>query len=517
MGAADSKSGPAELSSRRSEGSSDYEDSFLQRVAGCDAEEERDPPPPPILSVLDGKYRLERLLGRGGMGFVFAARNLTTSRRVAIKWMQRRGNLSQLRRRFVREASAAGRIRHRNVIDIYDVASSEEATYLVMELLEGESLRARLNRVRLEPEQAVELALAILEGLNAAHEQGVIHRDLKPENVFLCSAGYDAIKVLDFGISVFKEARPAQETNLTRTGYFVGTPVYTALERLREKQPFDHRVDLYSLGVILYEALTGALPFSGRTPSELTYQLALRTPTPPREWRPDLSPALEAVVLRALAREPDERFRDAAEFKDALIKALKAPQLPSQSQRLGGYPLRIAAILALTLLLGAIGVFVQRARSAPAAAAQTRHELPPAKSPDDELRPLLSPAVATNISATATATPLVASAPARREQPTRKRRGPAPAPPAARSAAAHGSPKPARLTVVVFPYGEVWIDGRHVGPSPATLNLSPGRHMVNAGRTPNEREAVVQLAESETRQIVLSWEGSVNQARSEAR
>ena len=144
----------------------------------------------------------------------------------------------------------------------------------------------------------MELAISLLEGLSEAHRQGVIHRDLKPENVFLC-ASPPCIKILDFGISVLSEARPARGHEPDENRYFVGTPVYTPLERLREKQPFDHRVDLYSVGVILYEVLTGALPFSGRTPSELAYQLAVSAPQPPRALRPDLLPALEAVVLES--------------------------------------------------------------------------------------------------------------------------------------------------------------------------------------------------------------------------
>jgi serine/threonine protein kinase len=479
--------------------SSDFEDSLLKRVAHAEDQESLEQGVPAIGSVLDGKYQLEGLLGRGGMGFVFAARHLTTGRPVAIKWMLRKGDLDQQRKRFVREARAAGRIRHPNVIDIYDVVSDEQSTYLVIELLEGESLRAHLRRERLQPQKAVEIAVSVLEGLREAHRQGVIHRDLKPENVFLCGSP-PRTKILDFGISVLSESRPTADTNLTKTGYFVGTPIYTPLERLRENQPFDHRVDLYSVGVILYEMLTGALPFSGRTPSELAYQLAVASPEKPRALRPDLLPALEAVVLKALAREADERFRDAQEFIDALNAALESPRgmraVLRRGSRFAIVPL--VAALAIGFALGARPAERERAlrQSSSPSVNYVRASARAPDQPGRDVAPVLSAAV-----------PPEAMMRGRPRPPLGKPRPTGSTAPPALSAqtAAQRASGTAEVTVVVFPYGDVWIDGRRVGSSPATSKVPAGTHRIAGGRVAPEKETTVNLAPDESRQVLLSW------------
>ncbi len=497
MGGSESTNGGPRPGSTQGSHPSELEDSLLMQVAGVGGAESSEPAPPVIGSVVDDKYVLERPLGSGGMGFVFAARHVTTGRKVAIKWMQRRGDLTELRKRFVREARAAGRIRHPNVIDIFDVVSSERATYLVMELLEGESLRARLQRERMAPEQAVELAIAMLEGLNAAHQQGVIHRDLKPENVFLCASGPP--KLLDFGISVLSEKRPALESDLTRTGYFVGTPVYTALERLREKQPFDHRVDLYSVGVILYEALTGTLPFLGKTPSELTYQLAVHTPQPLRELRPELSLDLESVVLKALARDPNRRFPDAAAFLDALRSLGRQGRAPA--------PRRRAARFAVAVI--AVGSYAATSALSSRAPAPIKASIPSVKLDKSLVSARMAQQQAHEAERTLEASvnherdrPAAESPPRVMPKPPR----PAPANSVPKSPpASEAKPAPAKLTVIVFPYGDVWVDGRHVGSSPSTIALSAGQHVVSGGRIAPERETRVELAAGESRQMILSW------------
>jgi eukaryotic-like serine/threonine-protein kinase len=494
--------------------SSDFDDSVLRRVAECSDQESADPSAPPIGAVLDGKYLLEGLIGRGGMGFVFAARHLTTGRPVAIKWMLRKGDLDQQKKRFVREARAAGRIRHPNVIDIYDVVSDESSTYLVIELLEGESLRSRLRRGRLDVEEAVDLAISLLEGLYEAHRQGVIHRDLKPENVFLCTSP-PGIKILDFGISVLSEALPTSDSNLTKTGYFVGTPIYTPLERLREKQPFDHRVDLYSVGVILYEVLTGTLPFSGRTPSELAYQLAVSTPRPPRASRPDLAPALEEVVLKALAREPKQRFADAQEFIAALRSALESPRrmriaVGRAVQAVLVTLRRSSARIAVAVIVALVAGITLTARTTPPARAMRQADALPLGSlgesrvasagPVGELPRVLS-----------VATPLPEPAKEGRNRvpnvKVARSSGAVSAPVTSASAqtAAQRAPGTAEVTVIVFPYGDVWIDGRRIGASPSTSKVLAGTHRIAGGRTAPERETTVNLAPDESRQVLLSW------------
>jgi serine/threonine-protein kinase len=503
--------------------SSDFDDSLLQRVAESADQENRDAGAPAIGSVLDGKYQLEGLLGRGGMGFVFAARHLTTGRPVAIKWMLRRGDLDQQKKRFVREARAAGRIRHRNVIDIYDVVSSDTSTYLVIELLEGESLRSRLARGRLDPSEAVELGISLLEGLSEAHRQGVIHRDLKPENVFLCTSP-PCTKILDFGISVLSEALPASDSNLTKTGYFVGTPIYTPLERLREKQPFDHRVDLYSVGVILYEVLTGTLPFSGRTPSELAYQLATSTPLLPRASRPDLAPALEAVVLKALAREPDQRYRDASEFIAALRSALESPRsvrlVLERSARVALAAVRrSSARIAVAVIVALVAGITWAARPPPPARAMRQAGVLPVRSlgqsaassarPSGQIAPAPSVAIPTPGPTNGRRLPKSGREPRAPGSPTS-------APSAsARTAAQHVSGT-AEVTVIVFPYGNVWIDGRRIGSSPSTSKIPAGTHRIAGGRTAPERETTVSLAPDESRQVLLSWANPSTEAPAES-
>jgi eukaryotic-like serine/threonine-protein kinase len=494
--------------------SSDFDDSVLQRVAGCSDQETDDPSAPPIGSVLDGKYQLEGLIGRGGMGFVFAARHLTTGRPVAIKWMLRKGDLDQQKKRFVREARAAGRIRHPNVIDIYDVVSDENSTYLVIELLDGESLRTRLGRGRLDVEEAVNLAISLLEGLYEAHRQGVIHRDLKPENVFLCTSP-QRTKILDFGISVLSEALPTSDSNLTKTGYFVGTPIYTPLERLREKQPFDHRVDLYSVGVILYEVLTGTLPFSGRTPSELAYQLAVSAPRPPRAARPDLPPALEEVVLKALAREPNERFADAREFIAALRSALEAPRpmriAVGRAVQAALVTLRRSSTrIAVAVIVALVAGITLAARTTPPARAMRQADVLPVGFLGESSAASAEPARGLpHVFSVATPLPEPAKESRKRAPGVKVARpsGAVNAPVASTSAqtAAQRASDTAEVTVIVFPYGDVWIDGRRIGASPATSKIPAGTHRIAGGRTAPERETTVNLAPDESRQVLLSW------------
>jgi serine/threonine-protein kinase len=487
---------------------SDYEDSLMRRVAGCYSEPAAEALVPELAAVIDGKYVLDRLLGRGGMGCVFAARHATTGREVAIKWMLGRGDVEQQRLRFLREARAAGRICHRNVIDIYDVVSSAQGTYLVMELLTGESLRAHMNRGPLSPAHAVGVAVEVLEGLAVAHQRGVIHRDLKPENVFLCSAPEQGVKILDFGISVLRDTQPLPESNLTRTGYFVGTPVYTALERLREKQPFDHRVDLYSVGVMLYEALTGRLPFSGKSPSELTYQLTTGTPRPLRALCPGLPRSVEAVVLKALARDPEQRFADARSFSEALRRALAV----SDVRRGKRIALRAGAFVAA---FGALGWAAVASSGASADEGRSRLRVSAARSAAfvavAAADSVTAPPVAARGHASGESSPSLASEQTATGPGNTQRRAP-PAPSRTSSARTAN----ATLTVIAFPYGEVWVDGKSVGSSPAVLTLPPGRHVVSGGRTIHERQAVVELTPGDTRQVVLSWAKGARTAESEA-
>ncbi len=272
--------------------------------------------------LVAGKYMIEQLLGEGGMGAVFAATHRFTGKAVAIKWM-----LPELARdedavhRFMREAQAAGRINHPNVVDVYDVGQHEDSFFLVMELLRGEPLTTALSRRDLTVREVLELLLRAMRGVSAAHRQGVVHRDLKPDNIFLAyeedGVGREP-KVLDFGIS--KVSNEGQfNPRLTRTGNVVGTPYYMPPEQIRGSDNLDRRADVYAFGVILYEALTGQVPFIADTYGALVLEIATGTPKTPGELVPGLPPDLSRVVMRAMARNAADRFPD----MESLIHAVE--------------------------------------------------------------------------------------------------------------------------------------------------------------------------------------------------
>jgi serine/threonine protein kinase len=271
--------------------------------------------------VVAGKYTVDSLMARGGMGAVYAATHRVTGKRLALKWM-----LPQLDRvpgateRFVREAQATARINHPNVVDIYDVGQEGRSIYLVMELLHGETLRARMRHGPMLPAECIALLMPALRGVAAAHSHGVIHRDLKPDNIFLCE-GPDGepreAKVLDFGISKF-EADAARDAALTLSGTVLGTPYYMAPEQVRGLRDLDLRVDVYAFGVILYELLSGRRPFDADSYNGLILQIATEQAVPLALVHPTVPEALSAIVQRAMAREPDARFASVSQLAQAL-------------------------------------------------------------------------------------------------------------------------------------------------------------------------------------------------------
>ncbi|HKP55366.1 MAG TPA: serine/threonine-protein kinase, partial [Polyangiales bacterium] len=215
--------------------------------------------------VIAGKYQVDHKLGEGAMSVVFQVTHRVTQKRFALKWLLphvcARPELAQ---RFLREAQVAGRVEHPHLVEVYDVGSLEGSFYMVLELLRGESLEQRLTRVgRMSPADSLRLLLPCLRGIAAAHEAGIVHRDLKPANIFVCSAASTAAehaKVLDFGISKLPNLPGDTRSALTRTGLVMGTPRYMPLEQMRGK-PIDQRADIYALGVVLYQMLSGRLPY----------------------------------------------------------------------------------------------------------------------------------------------------------------------------------------------------------------------------------------------------------------
>ncbi len=272
--------------------------------------------------LIAGKYRIETLIGEGGMGAVFSATHAITGRKLAVKWMLPEvAKSDDARQRLVREAQATGRIDHPNVVDVYDVGEHEGSPFLVMELLQGESLTKGLERGALKVPEIVRVLVMAVEGVAAAHRHGVIHRDIKPDNIFLCRNPQGELitaKVLDFGISKVTSMGGQLNPRLTKTGAVMGTPYYMSPEQVRGVAEIDARVDIYAFGVILYESLTGRVPFDAKTYSALVLEIATGTPARPCTVNPRLAGSLERVILKAMAREPDQRYPD----MESLAKAL---------------------------------------------------------------------------------------------------------------------------------------------------------------------------------------------------
>ncbi|MBI5501459.1 MAG: protein kinase [Deltaproteobacteria bacterium] len=276
--------------------------------------------------VLDNKYKLVRLLGEGGMGAVYEAQHAVIGRRCAVKFLHAEiAHNPEVVKRFVREAQAAAAIGHPNIIDIYDVGvTTEGAPYLVMEYLVGCSLADELERrTKLPPAEAAELLAQALSALEVAHSRGVIHRDLKPDNLYLVRSpnASPRIKILDFGIS--KVSDPSKpEDRMTCTGMVLGTPYYMAPEQARGDRDIDHRIDLYAMGIILYETTTGRVPFTGDNYNQLLLKILTEKFPTPRQLEPTLSESFEAVILKAIERERDNRYRSAREMRDDLLNLL---------------------------------------------------------------------------------------------------------------------------------------------------------------------------------------------------
>lgn len=337
-------------------GKSDDYESWLLEAAQPDA-------PPQVLlprkgQVISGKYRIEQELGKGGMGAVYRATHVVSDKQVALKWMFRPATDERAKQRFTREARAAGRIDHPGVVDVYDIGEEGDAAYLVMELLRGEALSSRLSRGRLGITEAIDLLLPAMRGVAAAHRQGVIHRDLKPENIFLC-AGPEGdqreAKVLDFGISTINAPDSGSESTLTKEGTLLGTPAYMSPEQLESPNALDSRTDIYALGVILYQCLTGKLPFEAETYSALILAIARDAPISLRKHRAELPAELEAVVLRALSKQREQRFASVDEFIAALAAFSSAPTTagdPVAAASVARKPRsRVAVVAALALLV----------------------------------------------------------------------------------------------------------------------------------------------------------------------
>ncbi|MEJ7577054.1 MAG: serine/threonine-protein kinase [Pyrinomonadaceae bacterium] len=296
--------------------------------------------------TLLGRYEIRSQIGAGGMGEVYLARDPKINRDVAVKVLPADFSSDPERlRRFEQEAQAAGALNHPNILSIYDVDTHDGAPYVVSELLEGETLREGLNGTALSVRKAIDYALQIASGLAAAHEKGIVHRDLKPENLFVTHEG--RVKILDFGIAKLIEPRDGSEahTNLptrklnTNPGTVVGTVGYMSPEQVRG-QRVDHRSDIFSLGAVLYEMLSGKRAFRGESAVETLNAILKEDPPELSESNGEINPALERVVMHCLEKNPEQRFQSARDVSFALeaLSGLSssrtmAATLPVQAER----------------------------------------------------------------------------------------------------------------------------------------------------------------------------------------
>ena len=270
-------------------------------------------------TLIDGRYRIQRKLGSGGMAEVYMAEDQQLGRRVALKVLHRRfAEDDQFVERFRREASSAAGLSHPNVVAIFDRGEWDGTYYIAMELVEGRTLKEIVReKGPAPPEAAVDITLQILRAARYAHKRGVVHRDIKPHNVLIDHDG--RVRVTDFGIA------RAGTSDITETGSVMGTAQYLSPEQAQGR-PVDERADLYAIGIVLYELLTGQVPFDADSPVTVALKQVSELPVPPAEIVPAIPPAIDAVVMRALEKDPDLRYQSADEFIAALDDARAAPQ-----------------------------------------------------------------------------------------------------------------------------------------------------------------------------------------------
>jgi hypothetical protein len=312
------------------------------------------------LGIIDGRFAVERACGSGGMGSVYRAVDQTSGLPVAVKILHDSSPL--LRERFDREARTLATLEHPNIVRyIAHGSTAADLHYLVMEWVDGETLKARLEREGLDGDAAIGMVAAVADALAAAHARGVVHRDVKPSNILFVEGDPARVKLIDFGV-----ARAASETvKLTEVGASVGTPGYMAPEQVRSSREVDGRADLFALGCVLYECLSGRRAFAGADAVEVWIKIVLAQPTSLRLLAPGLPEPLVALVAQMLAKEPDERPRGAAEVVAALRAVgsvgAAARRLMSEDE----LPTMAAAARADTALAGGAAGGDDRTRSEP--------------------------------------------------------------------------------------------------------------------------------------------------------
>jgi len=321
--------------------------------------------------ILNSRYELEQLIGTGGMADVYRARDNLLGRTVAVKILHPQFAKDPVFiERFRQEAQAAANLNQSNIVNVFDWGIEDSTYYIVMEYVQGRDLKSIIVQGGpLMPERAVEIAMAICLALDTASAHGIVHRDIKPQNIIVTGDGQ--IKVMDFGI-----ARTAGGSAMTQTGTIMGTAQYISPEQAQGR-PADPRSDLYSLGIVLYEMLTGKVPFNGENPVAIAYKHVREDPLAPSLLNPDISPELEAVVMKALAKNPENRYQSAMEMRSDLERCLEGapvyatPVLPAddvahgqtQAYAMQGPPPRRSRtawlwVLVIAIVLAAVAVGV---------------------------------------------------------------------------------------------------------------------------------------------------------------
>jgi tRNA A-37 threonylcarbamoyl transferase component Bud32 len=434
------------------------------------------------------RYETLEVLGQGAMGIVYKARDRALDRVVAIKTIHPDQvapgtDFSAITERLYQEATAAARLTHPGIVTIYDVTLTAGVPYVVMEYFKGRTLADLLSAGALPPQKAGQVILEVCRALEYAHAQGVIHRDVKSSNIMV-DAGWH-VKLADFGVA------RVMDKQSNRTGVMIGTPAYMSPEQVHGAAA-DARSDLFSLGVVLYEALTGQKPFPGDDVAKVLDEVLHLDPIPARERNFAVSPALDAVIRRVMSKEPQDRYPDAAAFADALMQAL--PPAPSSApvalvRRYGRG--RGALVAAGGLFATSVGVALlvvslagevpepERARAAEPSAADA--------SVDTAASPVRSPAPVFTAAPEPDAKPPMSARRVPRMTAARDDTAPAPLVPAAPVERARTTaPDPTAagagsgcLSVNAVPFAAVYVDGQHVGDTPrACLRIRAGRHRI---------------------------------------
>jgi serine/threonine-protein kinase len=381
-------------------------------------------------TVLGGTYRLERLIGEGGMGAVFAASHSRLPRKFAVKMLKaeilEQGDLFD---RFRREAEIASALGHRNIVQVMDFNTAEDgAPYMVLELLEGEDLCRRLTRLgRLDLEQAVSIGTQVAGALEVAHHASIVHRDLKPANVFLIreNGRDDVVKILDFGIS-----KVLHDSSLaTRSGHVFGTPNYMSPEQAEGRQSaLDARTDIFALGTILYECLSGRRAFDAPTVPGTIFQVCYAAPPPLRSFATELSAEVENVINRAIAKRREDRYARVGDLRDDLLRLVG--KVPEAATEIGMVPPTVAS--APTIAATTMGGTAAEVTAAPSVARRSRAPWIAAGGAT-ALAAIAAVVLATRSDSPRPAAPVATHAPAPAVQPTVPPPRPAP-PPEAKTA-----------------------------------------------------------------------------------